>query len=254
MSQSIFDSSWFSILFAFVLLLSIGGGIFYAVEYKKKKSWESSGIENAVVGIFGLIISFTFLQEGNAHRERYTHIHKEANNIDMLYRYSKEMPDSFSVQTKTFLLSFLDNQLAYKQQSSDAKFLYNAAQISETYRSYLREYKNQNFTATTANQLNKISDCFDQVQTSFILNAYSYAERTPSFVIILLVTISLLIGFLIGFMNAIKSNIYYLIPFIYFVMILLTMMVITDLNNPFSGFIQPNYHHLKIIYEFIKTT
>ena len=132
MSQSIFDSFWFSFLFAVTLFLSIGSGMFYAVKYKKKKIWESSGIENAVAGIFGLIISFTFLQAGNAHRERYAHIHKEANNIDMLYRYSKEMPDSFPLQTKMFLLSFLNNQLAYKQQENDGNFLYNAAQISES--------------------------------------------------------------------------------------------------------------------------
>ena len=254
MSHSIFDSFWFSILFAFSLFLSIGSGILYAVKYKKKKSWESSGIENAVVGIFGLIISFTFLQAGNAHRERYAHIHREANNIDLLYRYSKEMPDSFSLKTKMFLLSFLNNHLAYKQQASDENFLYDAAQISESYRSYLRGYKNQNFSSTTANQLNKISDCFDQVQSSFILNAYSYTERTPSFVILLLISISLLIGFLVGFMNAIKSNIHYLIPIIYFVMISLTMIVINDLNNPFSGFIKPNYHHLQIIRQLITTT
>ena len=95
MWQSIFDSSWFNFLFPIILFISIGAGIFYAVQYKKKHKWETSGIENAVVGIFGLIISFTFLQAGNAHRERYANIHKQANSIDMLYRYSKEMPDSF---------------------------------------------------------------------------------------------------------------------------------------------------------------
>ena len=254
MSHSIFDSFWFSFFFAVTLFLSIGRGIFYAVIYKKKKSLESSGIENAVVGIFGLIISFTFLQAGNAHHERYANIHREANSIEMLYRYSKEMPDSFSLKTKMFLLSFLNNQLAYKQQANDGNFLNDAAQISESYRSYLRGYRNQNLSSTTTNQLNKISDCFDQIQSSFILNAYSYTERTPSFVIFLLISISLLIGFLVGFMNAIKSNIHYLIPIIYFVMISLIMIVITDLNNPFSGFIKPNYHHLQIIREFIKTT
>lgn len=254
MVNSVFDSSWFSYLFTFALFISIGGGILYAVEYKKKKNWETSGIENAVVGIFGLIISFTFLQAGNAHRERYSLIHREASDIDMLYRYSKEMPDTFKVQTKMFLLSFLDNQLSYKKQSSDVKFLNIAAKISNSYRSYLRDYKNQKFGTTTAVQLNKVSDCYDQIESSFILNAYLYTDRTPSFVMFLLVTVSLLIGFLIGFMNAIKSNIHYLIPIIYFVIISLTMMVITDLNNPFSGFIQPDYNHLKIMYEFIKTT
>jgi len=53
-------------------------------------------------------------------------------------------------------------------------------------------------------------------------------------------------------MNAIKSKIYYVVPLIYFVIVALTMMVITDLNNPFSGFIKPNYHNLKMTYKHIK--
>lgn len=252
MWQSIFDSSWFNFLFAFILFLFIGGGILFAVRYKKKNKWESSGIENAVVGIFGLIISFTFLQAGNAHRERYAYIHRQAHNIDMLYLYSKEMPDSFYRQTKLFLLAFLNNQLTYKQQSSDEEFLSKASKMTNSYWSYLGYYKKQNTNLTNANQLNKISEYFDQIQSSFVLNAYSYSERAPLLVMFLLVTISLLIGFLVGFMNAIKSNIHYLVPLIYFVMITLTMMVITDLNNPFKGIIKPNYHHLKVTYEYIK--
>ena len=252
MGQSIFDSSWFIILFAVVLVLLIGCGILYAVRFKKKNKWESSGIENAVVGIFGLIISFTFLQAGNAHRERYVYIHRQANNIDMLYQQSKEMPDSFYRQTKLFLLAFLSNQITYKQQSNDQEFLSNATEIIDSYWVHLRYYKKQNANLNNVNQLNKISECLDQIKSSFVLNAYSYNERTPSLVMFLLVIMSLLIGFLVGFMNAIKSEIHYLVPLIYFVMITLTMMVITDLNNPFTGSIKPTYHHLKVTYEYIK--
>ena len=56
----------------------------------------------------------------------------------------------------------------------------------------------------------------------------------------------------LGFMNAIKSKFHYVVPLIYFVMVALTMMVITDLNNPFTGLIKLNFHHLKITYEHIK--
>lgn len=254
MWQSIFDSSWFNFLFCILLFLSIGAGILFAVYYKKKHKWESSGIENAVVGIFGLIISFIFLQAGNAHHERYAYIHKQANSIDMLYRYSKQMPDTFNRQTKLFLLTFINYQLSYKPTPSDEEFLPNAAKIIDSYWSYLSYYKKQNLNLNNTNQLNKITDCFDQLQSSFIINAYSYSERAPSLVMFLLVTMSLLIGFLVGFMNAVKYKTHYLVPLIYFVMVALTMMVITDLNNPFSGFIKPNYHQLKMTYEYIKNS
>ena len=56
----------------------------------------------------------------------------------------------------------------------------------------------------------------------------------------------------LGFTNAIKSKVHYVVPLIYFVMAALTMMVVTDLNDLFTGLIKPNYHHLKITYEYIK--
>ena len=251
MWQTIIDSSWFNFLFAASLLLSMGSGILYAIRYKKKSKWESSGIENSVVGIFGLIISFTFLQAGNAHRERSANIHKEANNIDMLYRYSKAMPDSFYKFTQKTLLAFLNNQITYEQ-SNDEQFYYNAKKISDSYWFYLIRYNEQASDLRNADQLNKISVCFDEIQTSVSLLAYSYYEKTPSFVMFLLVIVSLLIGFLVGFMNGMKLKIHYLVPIIYFVMITLTMAVINDLNNPRLGLIKPSYYHLKVIYESIK--
>jgi hypothetical protein len=48
MWQPILDSSWFIFLFCTLLFLSIGDGVLYAIHYKKKYKWETSGIENAV--------------------------------------------------------------------------------------------------------------------------------------------------------------------------------------------------------------
>ena len=251
MWQIIIDSSWFNFFFAAVLFLSVGCGILYAKRYKKKSKWESSGIENSVVGIFGLIISFTFLQAGNAHRERSANIHREANSINMLFQYSKAMPDSFFKFTKNTLVTFLNNQITYEQ-SNDEQFFYNAKKISDSYWVYLIKYNEQTGNLNNAKQLDKITLCFDQIQTSVSLLAYSYYERTPSFIMFLLVIVSLLIGFLIGFMNGMKLNVHYLVPIIYFVMITLTMAVINDLNNPRIGLIKPSYHHLKMTYENIK--
>ena len=251
MWQTIIDSSWFNFLFAALLFLSMGSGILYATHYKKKSKWESSGIESSVVGIFGLIISFTFLQAGIVHRERSANIHREANNIEMLYRYSKVMPDSFYKFTQNTLETFLSNQISYEQ-SNDQQFIYNAKKISDSYWSYLIKYNERASNLSNANQLNKISLCFDQIQTSVSLIAYSYYEKTPSFIIFLLVIVSLLVGFLVGFVNGIKFKIHYLVPIIYFVMITLTMAVISDLNNPRIGLIKPSYYHLKVTYENIK--
>ena len=152
MWQFIFVSYWFNFPFCILLFFFVGAGVLCAGHYKKKHKWENSGIENAVVGIFGLIISFTFLQAGNAHRERYAYIHKQANNIDMLYRYSKEMPDSFRRKTKLFLLTFINYQITYKKQANDEVFFANVREIIDSYWSQLGYFKKQSTSTTNANQ------------------------------------------------------------------------------------------------------
>ncbi|MBZ4189233.1 hypothetical protein [Niabella beijingensis] len=243
------DSLWVIGIYIILLFLTIAGGIWYAVRYRKRFRWESSGIENSIVGIFGLIISFTFLQAGNAHRERYTYLHEEANCIDVLYRYSKELPDSFHLYTKNKLQQFLENHLAYEQ-SGDVRFFYKAKAQSDEYWNKFVAYKKQHNNVTT----DKIADYFDRLQATVALFAYSNYERTPAFVVFLLIVVSMLIGFLVGFMNGVKERIHYMVPVIYFVMVSLTMLVISDLNNPRVGLIRPSYYHLQLTLEYIRTS
>ncbi|SDE30970.1 bestrophin-like domain [Niabella drilacis] len=241
------DSLWVISLYIVLLFFSIAGGIWYATYYRKRSRWESSGIENSIVGIFGLIISFTFLQAGNAHRERFAYLHKEANNADALYRYSREMPDSFRLYTKKMLQEFLKNQLAYEQ-SGDIRFFYDAKKQSDAYWANLTALKREGYNGP----VDKIREYFDQLQDTVSLFAYSNYERTPAFVTFLLVIVSMLIGVLVGFMNGVREKIHYMVPVIYFVTVSLTMLVISDLNNPRLGLIKPSYYHLQLTLEYIR--
>ncbi|WP_300602082.1 hypothetical protein [Niabella sp.] len=240
------DSLWVIMLYVVLLFFSVAGGIRYALRYRKKFRWDSSGIENSIVGIFGLIISFTFLQAGNAHRERFAYLHKEANNIDALYRYSRKLPDSFRLYTKNMLQEFLKNQLAFEQ-SGNGTFFYNAKKQSDAYWVRLTALKKQQHNVA----IDKVTEYFDQLQDTVSLFAYSNYERTPAFVIFLLVVVSMLIGFLVGFMNGVKERVHYMVPLIYFVTVSLTMLVISDLNNPRLGLIKPSYYHLQLTLQYI---
>ncbi|WP_114789947.1 hypothetical protein U0035_11520 [Niabella yanshanensis] len=244
------NSLWWMIFYVVLLFTSLLLGIRYGTVHKKKRSWESSGIENAIIGIFGLIISFTFLQAGNAHRERSANLHREVNNIDMLYRYSRELPDSMYRYTQVMLTGFLQNQLHYEK-TGDVTTFATSRKMSDTYWKHLRHFKKQ-AAPQQAEIVDKISGYFEQIMAAATSYAYANYERTPVFIMFLLITVSLLIGFLVGFMNGIKSRVHFLVPIIYFVTISLTMLVISDLNNPRIGLIRPGYHHLQAAYDFIK--
>lgn len=253
MWQIAIDSNWFSVLFPVLLLISIIGGIVYAVHYKKTLKWQPSGLESSIMGIFGLIISFTFLMAGNSHRERYNYIHQEANAADLLYQNSREMPNTFRLQTKIFLINFLRNQLYYDRNAvnSKDKLFTNAKNITDNYRIFVHDFKRKNNDIGINNQIDKIISLLESVKSSFFRHAYSYEERTPASIIVLLTITSLLIGFLVGFMNGITPKIHYLAPITFFIMVTLIMLVIRDLNNPLNGFIRPNYHDLNNTYNYI---
>ena len=254
MWQSFLDSTLYNTVFTIGLVCAVGAGILFAIQFKKKKIWESTGVESAVIGIFGLIISFTFLQSGNAHRERSVFIHDESSAVDRLFRYSKQMPDSFALQTKTMLINFLDNQFSFnKKQLDNGKLVSdNGGKILSNYWNYLTQYRNQHTSPIVTVQLDKINGAFDNLKYSTTRHAFSFAERTPAVVMLLLTITSMLIGFLVGFMSGVKKNIHYLVAVIYVVIISMVMMVIRDLNDPFRGLIQPDYLDLRHNYEIIK--
>ncbi len=173
------NSLWWMIFYVLLLFTSLLSGIRYGTAYKKKRSWESSGIENAIIGIFGLIISFTFLQAGNAHKERSANLHREVNHINMLYRYSRELPDSMYQYTRSMLSGFLQNQLVYEK-TGDVTTFATAQKMSDAYWQNLRDFKKR-ATPEQAETVEKISGYFEQIMAAATLYAYANYERTPGF-------------------------------------------------------------------------
>ena len=187
---------------------------------------------------------------------RYAFIHQEANAAELLYRYSKEMPDSFAKETKYYLINFLDNQTSSRKHENDSArpVMKRAISVFENYWAYKTAYEHQNTDPAIDRKLEQLSRYCDDIKSSFSRIAYSYNERTPSTVMYLLIISSLLIGFLIGFMNGVNSSVHYLVPLIFVVFISLIMLVIRDLNNPFGGIIKPNYVDLITLSDYIKNS
>ena len=67
MWRSLFDVLWFTLAYPVSLLLAVALGYLIAeVNYRRRgKIWKPSGIENALITIFGLLLSFTMLSSNN---------------------------------------------------------------------------------------------------------------------------------------------------------------------------------------------
>src|SRR5688572_8354517 len=78
-----FDSGFFTIFYPLVLIGMIILGFFIARKYyfKRQVAWKASGIENGILGLFGLLISFTLLMSGNAQKERTAIVHQMGDAV-----------------------------------------------------------------------------------------------------------------------------------------------------------------------------
>lgn len=66
------DSTLFAFIYPIVLIGSVLAGYLVArYRYHDKNiAWKASGIENGIIGLFALLLSFTLLMSGNIQRER----------------------------------------------------------------------------------------------------------------------------------------------------------------------------------------
>jgi hypothetical protein len=256
MSPRFYDFSLFPWIFPFILLVSIIGGIFYARWRKRHTIWLPTGIENSIIGIFGLIISFTFLQSGNGHRERSNFIRAEALAAETLYDFARELPDSVKQISKNYAVGFLENQLEFKDMvPTDVDQMVNQSYASmEGYRQGLRHFRQEGNPLISQTELDRLILLTDNLWSSYLAHVSSYDDRTPAEIMILLNLLALLVGFVIGFMNGITTTRHFLVPIIYFILFSSIMLVIHDLNNPMKGFIRPRYTDIRSAYERIKAS
>lgn len=251
----IVDSTLFGILYPVTVAIVVLWGDRYAKKQylKKNKTWAPTGIENGLIGTFGLVISFTLALSGNAVKERNTLIHTEADIIADLNRKTKFYDDAeLRKITNNYLLNCMNLQLSNKSPSADESLILinKFEELDNNFDELLIAYKQAHPQAAAT--ITDIIVSAERIGDQSFRLLYSFRERTPVNIILVLVLFSWLMGFLIGFLNNVKPNKNYIIPFIFVMITSLLINTIRDLDNPDKNFITPNYddlHNIKILVE-----
>jgi hypothetical protein len=225
--------------------MSIGIGYYLAKKREKRvgKPAKPSGIESSVISFFALLISFTLASASNFHKERLGLIHQQASCLAQLYRGSLDQPDSIRQSVNIFLL----RHIAIQTESRNINENINDSmlqQVGSNNLLFLAEMKKQG-------QLQNILPAFNALTSQTYKLIYAYDERIPPLVMFLLIITSLLIAVLIGFLNRSNEERHYLASFIYFLLVVLTVQAIRDLDNPNAGLVKPSYENLESVREMI---
>lgn len=243
----LFDSTFFNFFFPALLLAGVVAGYARARRFyrQQKKEWRASGAEAAVIGLFGLMLSFTFLSAGNALRERNQHVHSLADATADLRRNSLLSPDTLKAETRQFLLHFLDGMGRFTKglRANREAYLQEMASISGAYLTRLTQFGQSGPGSMAETRI--LLAHFSQINRHFYRLVYSYGERVPKLLLFLLTLSAFLISLLIGFMNQFQSGRQWLVPLIYIVLVSLSVQVIRDIDNPLRGTIRPGYNNFK---------
>jgi hypothetical protein len=219
----------------------IGYSITQKIYIKNNKPWKASGIETSVIAIYALLLSFTFLSSNNSMKSRVEMMHQTSDASANLRRQSLLSTDTIKAVTKDYLINYLEIMRDFKNHylKGEDELIKDIENVNGDYLTALTSIGKS--SASGKDEALRLMPYFNELNSHFYRILSSYNERTPHLIIILLIISSWLIGVLVGFLNGFHSERHYLVPFIFLVLVTLCIQSIRDLDNPYSGTIQPKF-------------
>ena len=180
MWRSLSDVLWFTLAYPVSLLLAVALGYLIAeVNYRRRgKIWKPSGIENALITIFGLLLSFTLLSSNNSLKERTALIHQSSDAVAELYRESQLLPTT-GPAVRDLLHQFLALELAEHR----PQLVHDPAHIQKLENLYRQAWRHltdaQRSAMPQADELRSLLPAFNRLSAATSRLHYSYQEGTP---------------------------------------------------------------------------
>ena len=244
MLAQLMDSNWFPLIYLLVLISMVlfGIGLSQKLRVAESEDWKSSGLLNAIIGFFSLLLAFTLSSSSESNKARISILQQHRGAIANLYRQSFLFDDSLHRSVKDYAIKAIEIKLSAVSLTSaqSTRELYRRSElINNTYlRSISTLARNDPQPPvgirSVTDEVNKIINLDAQVH-------YRNQERTPGPVMLLLLICSWTIGFLMGMTGVLFRRRYYLGPIIFTVLTSLTVLIIQDMDNPHQGFVKPPY-------------
>lgn len=238
---------YFLVLFVLVLLLVILAasleigrnlGKKHLVKQNQQKLEVVSVAEGAVFGLLALLIAFTFSGAYERFESRKMHLVEEANVFDAAYNYIDLIPQNMQPELRSDMRSYFDayihafNDIPY---TSKVKEDLRLAQIYEDkiWMAVVKSTDESTNKALAQIYIPAFTDMFEKAHTGY----YITQIHPPLIIFALLVGLSVLGGFLVGYNSAENKQRYPLHSICYVLLTALTIYVIINMEFPRIGFI-----------------
>ena len=237
-------------IYPLLLLLSIYIGEKTVIRIRKSsKEWRPIGLESSLIGFYALLASFTLAQSSNNARDREQMIQSVANNISEILRVSLIEEPALHDRINIYFSDFnkIIEQLV-KPDDQSIKAGINAIDvIDDSLNNFMKRYIETNPSAQA--RIGATLLRIDQMESNYYQLLHSFQRRLPSVILFVLIFFSMLIGYLMGYMEKAFGNKFRISAFIFVVMSVIIINVIHDLDDPLTGFLTPNFDDIKNVIE-----
>ncbi|MDR3679208.1 MAG: hypothetical protein P4L41_04510 [Flavipsychrobacter sp.] len=244
-----------SYLIAIILLAGIV--LFYLLglaigSYQKRNNPDAKAegvgpLESSLLGLLALLLSFTFSMSASRYDVRRSLIVTEANNISTAIVRADLYPDTIRTAFRKDLKQYVDTRIAYYEVGNDDEKIKKERLKAEVILSRLWQRATRLSVASPAvvrdNQMIPALNSMGDMVTS---RDAARVATVPDSIITLLVILTLLGSFIIGYCKKEKKNDWVMFS-IYTIMMVVTIYTIIDLDRPRTGFITTDKTHMKML-------
>ncbi|SHM98577.1 hypothetical protein [Mucilaginibacter sp. OK098] len=236
------------VLFAGILLfyyLGVKIGSYIKLHHPETKVEGIGPLEGALLGLLSLLLSFTFGVSSSRYDARRSQIVLEANNISTVILRADMYPDTIRSQLRNDLQKYVETRIAYYNAGDDTTIhqLYaDAGKLAGIIweRAIIVKKESPDFVRD-----NQMIPAINAMMDSVTERDASRLARVPDIIIYLLVSLTVLGSFIVGYGKKEKKNDWIILT-LYSLMTVMTIYTILDLDRPRRGFIQTTTPHEKI--------
>jgi energy-converting hydrogenase Eha subunit E len=233
--------------FLFLLVVSFGLGLFFGRKRQKNNPNLKETSFYIEATLLSLLIGFTFSLAAGKYDKRKAVFVEEINAISTVHMRIGMYPDRISDSFKTLLLQYVDQRINYYEAGSNESAVAESLKLSEALSRKIFDLASSHgadaqFLAQTQQLVPALNTMFDLATSREIYRL----DNIPMGIIRLLVVISIIVIFLIGY-NHTEANINIVAVGGYMLLILFSFILILDMGNSRLGNIRFPNEQTKLI-------
>jgi hypothetical protein len=231
------DANYIVLILLFLMLIAIWIGFKTGIN-KEKANSNDSNILSSLLGLYALLLAFTFGMSGTRYENRKANLIEEANCIGTAILRADIYPDSIKKEFKADFKSYVNSRIAYfKSKKEEGRI---NASIKQTGELSTKLWNRASFYAKDKDYFIQSNMMLPALNEMFDINSKTntvYNSSVPESIIYLLLIFSVIISFYLGYTSGFEKKLEKIYLFGFCILTCVVIYITLDLDRPRRGLI-----------------